>query len=340
MEITEQRLQSISLLILTVIVCGTVLHLLQDVFMPFVLSVFFALGLSPLVNFQIRVLRFPTVLAVFTTLLISLVFFWVAGLLVIESFEQLTKSASLYENQIIQLVQRVLNKLPFHRLGISAEQLINPLKNVPFEGIILATTNSILHGLSLFLLVFVFITYLLFVFAGQTIQGDVWSQIESRIQRYLVAKSIVSILIGLIVGITLSVLNIELALVFGLFAGLLNFIPALGPVIASLLPWPVILMSPELSPFASITGLLFPGTLFFITGNFIEPKVLGDSVQLHPLTVLVVLIFWGVLWGALGMLLAIPITSILGMLSSKLEITRPVANLLAGNLGILKSNKP
>lgn len=332
MEITDQRLQTISLLILTIIVCGAVLHLLQDVFMPFVLSVFFALGLSPMVNFQIRVLRFPAVLAVFTTLLASLVFFWMAGLLVFESFEQLTKSAGVYEDHIVQLVQRILGALPLQRLGISTDQLINPLKHIPIEGLILEATNSILHGLSLFLLVFVFITYLLFVLAGKTVQWDVWSEIESRIQLYLVAKSGVSISIGLVVGIVLSILNVELALVFGLFACLLNFIPVIGPVIASLLPWPVILMSPELTTFASIIGLFFPGTLFFITGNFVEPKILGDSVQLHPLTVLVVLMFWGVLWGGIGMLLAIPITSILGMLSTRLEITRPVANLLAGHI--------
>ena len=68
-------------------------------------------------------------------------------------------------------------------------------------------------------------------------------------------------------------------------------------------------------------------------GNVIEPKMLGDSLDLHPITVLLSLIFWGMLWGIPGMLLAAPITAVLKILSENLEITAPVARLLSGKLG-------
>lgn len=337
MQITEQRLQTISLLILTVVVCGAVLHLLQNVFMPFVLAVFFALGLSPIVNIQVRIGRFPVVLAILTTLALTFILFWLAGLLVTESVEQLTASAATYELQIEHLVQVTVQSLPLQRFGVGAEQLLKPLQDISIESLILKTAHSILDGLSLFLLVFVFMTYLLFVLAEQKKHGAVWQEIESRIKHYLLAKTVVSVMIGWVVGAVLYLFDVELALVFGLFACVLNFIPAAGPVIASLLPWPVIFMSPDLSTAAKLFSLFFPGTLFFFTGNFLEPRVLGDSTQLHPLTVLLVLVFWGVLWGPIGMLLAIPITSVLAMLSSRMEITRPVANLLSGNIGATRS---
>ena len=69
-----------------------------------------------------------------------------------------------------------------------------------------------------------------------------------------------------------------------------------------------------------------------IIGNVVEPKLLGDSLELHPITVLLSLIFWGMLWGLPGMLLAAPITAVLKILLESLDLTKPVANLLAGHL--------
>jgi AI-2 transport protein TqsA len=79
-----------------------------------------------------------------------------------------------------------------------------------------------------------------------------------------------------------------------------------------------------------LVALLLPGTLFFIIGNFIEPKVLGRSVELHPLAVLLALMFWGVLWGPMGILLATPMTGILALLASYTPVARPIASVLAG----------
>jgi AI-2 transport protein TqsA len=57
---------------------------------------------------------------------------------------------------------------------------------------------------------------------------------------------------------------------------------------------------------------------------------MGSSLDLHPVTILLALIFWGALWGFVGMLLAAPLTSVLRLLLEKLDVTRPVAELLAG----------
>ena len=332
MQISEQRLQTISLLTLAVIGCGVVLRLLQNVFIPFVLGGFLALGLSPLVNFQARMLRFPVTLAVTTTICLTLLLFWLGGLIVSASVEQLAASAPVYEDQLIELVHDILGTLPLERLHLSSEQLMAPLQHFPIENLILDITNSFLHALSLALLTFVFTAYLLVLLSGRTRTFGVWSEIESRIKDYLVAKIIVSVVAGLIIGLALFLAGVRFALLFGLITGLLNFIPYLGPTIASLVPWPIILLSPELSTAAKVFAMFFPGTLFFLVGNFFEPRIFGISVQLHPLVVLLVCMFWGVLWGPLGILLAAPITSALALLLSQLEFTRPIAALLRGEL--------
>ena len=64
----------------------------------------------------------------------------------------------------------------------------------------------------------------------------------------------------------------------------------------------------------------------------IEPKIMGDSLDLHPVTILLALIFWGLVWGPVGMLLAAPSTAVLKIIMERFETTRPAADLLAGRL--------
>ena len=67
-------------------------------------------------------------------------------------------------------------------------------------------------------------------------------------------------------------------------------------------------------------------------GNAIEPRLMGDGLDLHPLTILLALIFWGLIWGIVGMLLAAPITAILKIILARFQTTQPLAEVLAGRL--------
>ena len=138
---------------------------------------------------------------------------------------------------------------------------------------------------------------------------------------------------GFLVGLILYLLGVDLALVFGFLAFLLNFIPSIGSIIATLLPLPIILVSPDASWTIAVLAIALPGTVQLVIGNIITPKVLGDSLDLHPIVILMALIFWGVLWGIVGMLLATPMTAVLKILLERYELTRPVARVMAGRLG-------
>ena len=65
-------------------------------------------------------------------------------------------------------------------------------------------------------------------------------------------------------------------------------------------------------------------------GNVSEPKIMGQGLQLHPVTILLALAVWGLLWGAIGMLLSVPITATIRIILMRFETTRPIGNLLAG----------
>jgi AI-2 transport protein TqsA len=154
--------------------------------------------------------------------------------------------------------------------------------------------------------------------------------VESKIKRYIVLQSAISAATGVLVWLVLALLGVPLALVFGLFAFLLNFVPNIGSIIATLLPLPVVILSPEISTSVAVLAIAIPGGIQMLLGNVVSPAVMGDSLELDPVVILLSLMIWGVLWGIVGMLLATPITAVLKMLFERLEVTAPLARAMAG----------
>ena len=112
---------------------------------------------------------------------------------------------------------------------------------------------------------------------------------------------------------------------------MLNFIPSVGSIIAVLLPAPVLFLQYGAGTnFFVVLGLM-TATQFTI-GNLIEPHMMGDGMDLHPVVVIASLIFWSLVWGVPGAFLSVPITASIKIVLSKMKHTRPVAELLAGRL--------
>lgn len=334
-RLTELRIQTVSLLIIATVLAAVGLYWLKSVMIPFVLALFLALGLAPVVDGQIRLLRFPKSLAVFVTFLLSMALLLLSVSVVTGAVSQLAANAGAYQERLTRLVDWAANTLPLEKIGISEAQMLQPLSNLPtgtVSGFLLGTTNAILDLMSQAMLVTIFLVFLLVGFSGRGDAGPtgIWAEMEARVKGFILTKAIISAITGFLVGLTLELLGIELALAFGFFAFLLNFIPTLGSVISTILPVPVVLMNPEISLTVAVMAIIIPGSIHFLIGNVVEPLVMGDSLELHPAAVLLSLMIWGAIWGVVGMLLATPITAVLKILSDQADTTRPVARLLAG----------
>ena len=94
----------------------------------------------------------------------------------------------------------------------------------------------------------------------------------------------------------------------------------------------MVLVDPEVGATTAILAIAVPAGIQIVLGSLVEPRIIGNSLDLHPVTILLALIFWGTMWGVIGMLLAAPITAILRILLEKLEITAPIGRLLAGRV--------
>lgn len=331
----QRGIQNVCLMILAAVAIGFVLVWFRAVLVPFVLAVFVAYGLAPVIEVQTERLRVPRALAVLFTLLLGVVLLSVVGGIVSTSVRQLSSNADMYLTQIEQTVEQVVTSPLVQEVAPDFAEHINMRSIVPtqqFGAAVVGTTNAILDLLSKGLVVLIFLFFLLSGEAAARSQG-VRLEVETKIRRYLVIQGGLSAATGLLVGGILAVLGVPLAMVFGLFAFLLNFIPSIGSIIATLLPLPVVLVSPEISSTTAVLAIALPGFVQFGIGNVLSPKVMGDSLQLHPVTILLALMVWGALWGIVGMLLATPITAVMKMLFERMDQTRPVAALMAGNLG-------
>lgn len=339
-EPRERRIQTVCLLILSAAVIAHALWLLRSVMIPFVVATFCAFGLSPLITFQRRYLRVPYPLAVLATLILGCVGLVLLGGVISTSVRQLAANTDFYQKQINQLLDNTMSVLEDY--GFDPVKTLDSLSALPIEkvsGLLTGTTKAIVDLLSKGSLVLVFLVFLLIGGTTRTQpSGGVLGEVESRIKRFIMTKAIVSAATGGLVGSVLAVLDVDLALVFGLFAFLLNFIPSIGPLIATLLPLPVVLVSPESSLTTIILAIALPGAIQMGIGSFVEPKILGESLDLHPVTILLALIVWGMLWGIVGMLLATPLTAVMKIFFERIEHTEPIADLLAGRLDRLQSD--
>jgi AI-2 transport protein TqsA len=342
-EERNRRFQTVCLLVLTAIATGAALHWLRAVMIPFVLSVFFALSLSPLVSLLIRRLRIPRAAAVGLTLLLWFLLLALVASLVSASVGELAANRGAYQAHVTALVAQITEALPLDRLGIDTDALTGRLRDASVStvgGMLAGTTSAILDLFSKSILVLIFLVFLLV--GGESARpaekrpAGTWTTITGQVERYVVTKALLSGATGILVGVILWALGIDLALVFGLFAFLLNFIPSIGSIIATLLPLPIVVMSPGVSFATAVAAIALPGAVQFGIGNVLEPRMMGRSLDLHPVTILLTLMFWGALWGIVGMLLAVPITAIAKLLCEKGELTRPVAELMAGRLDALR----
>lgn len=328
---TERRIQTICLMLLTAIAVGVSLYLLSPVLIPFVLAVFLVYCLTPIIDIQMQYLRVSRTIALITTVMLGSILVIMLWGVVWASVNEMSQHAGDYEQEMGRMLDSAAASLPLEKLGIEPDRLrsIVTLSRESVQKLAGSLIGSIMTVFSNGMLVLIF---MLFMMAGKRTppaKGTILEQLETQIKSYLVTKVLVSLATGILVGLILKLLGVRFALAFGVLAFLLNFIPSIGSVIATLLPLPVVVLNPDLGPFAKVMAIAIPGALQFSIGNFIEPRMMGKSLNLHPVVVLLGLIFFGMIWGIIGMFLATPIVALIKIVLERIELTKPVGRMLA-----------
>ena len=332
----DRRIQTVCLIVLTAVVIAFALYWLKSVLVPFILSYFFVTALEPLVGFQVERFKAPRAVAIGLTMIVGVLIFAALTGGIAASVAQFPDTESQGDSEI-GFRQWLTGKLEnLEALGVPNERIADISSGVMtgLKAILAAIADSVVSLLSQGAMVLLFILFMLTGSSSPHVSRGVFPEIQGLVRKYIISKTILSAVTGLVVGIIFALLGVKLAFLFALFAFLLNFIPTIGSAIATFLPLPFVLsQDPELSTTVVVLALVLPGISQFVIGTIVEPRLLGKSLDLHPVAVLLALAFWGSLWGGIGTLLAVPITSVVRILLQQLELTAPLAEVIAGRSG-------
>ena len=159
-------------------------------------------------------------------------------------------------------------------------------------------------------------------------------KVTRAIRKYISVKTQMSLLTAVLSYIILVIFNVDFPVLWAFLIFLLNYIPYIGSFVATLLP-AMFAMFQYQSAWILLWVFLAIQAIQLAVGNVLEPKVMGRSLNLSPLGVMLALTFWGVIWGVLGMILSVPITSVMVITLSRFESTKFIAVWLSetGDLG-------
>jgi AI-2 transport protein TqsA len=323
-----------SLMIIAVVALAVGLIYTKVVLVPFILAIFLTTVVAPLVDFQVVRCRIPQSLAILLALILVVVIISVLGLFLIVSGETIVTTAGDYSDDFDTFANNTFDWLKKESIvdaDFNFKKIVSDLKQqLPTIIGQAAGTGTVLVANGVMITFFV-----IFLLAGRNsrqVPLGLYKEIENAIRRYIVTKFVLSIVTGLLVWWILAKLGLKMAFVFGLLTFLLNFIPSIGSVIATILPLPLAMAQFPGNWAIIISTIAIPGTLQMIIGNVIEPKLMGRSLELHPVSILLSLAFWGLIWGYMGMVLGVPITAIIRIILVRYDTTRSIGNLLGGKL--------
>ncbi|MDT0682679.1 AI-2E family transporter [Roseicyclus sp. F158] len=159
---------------------------------------------------------------------------------------------------------------------------------------------------------------------------EVMARINERIGEYLLVKTFVNAVLGLVSFIIMWAIGIEFAIFWAVLIGFLNYIPYVGSLLG--VAFPVLLCLAQFGSFAMAGLSLATLTAAQVyVGSVLEPRLMGRTFNLSPFVVLLALAFWGSLWGIPGAILSVPLTASLVIVLAEIRITRPFAVMMSAN---------
>lgn len=154
------------------------------------------------------------------------------------------------------------------------------------------------------------------------------NKVKSSIESYILVKTLTSFSTGVLSYAVLMIIGVDFAFFWAFLIFLLNYIPNVGSMVATI--FPAILTLIQFDTLWPAFFVLFGiGAIQFTIGNFVEPRAFGKSLNISALVVILSLAFWGFIWGLVGMFLCVPITVIIMIILSNFEETKPFAVLLS-----------
>ncbi|MHC4939305.1 MAG: AI-2E family transporter [Planctomycetota bacterium] len=308
---------------------------------PLLLAVFLALLCLPAVRWLHRH-KVPDAIGIPVVLLVALL---IGGFLLSilgGSVQQFIGDAGEYEELFREKAQAVRGWMEEHKLVDLDEkeeswwdENVNPARILSFIGTALGQLSSILSNLALILLLLVFLLFELLALPRklQAMHPEAedrgqFERIVKSVNRYITIKTVLSLATGASAGILCAIVGVRYPVLWGMTAFLLNYIPNIGSILAAIPPVLLAFILPDLGIGASLIVAGGYVGINMVIGNVIEPRMMGRSLDLSTLVVFISMVFWGWVFGPVGMFLSVPLTMVVKIALESSETTKPLAILL------------
>ncbi|MEP1742381.1 MAG: AI-2E family transporter [Kangiellaceae bacterium] len=303
----------VSLAAFVIVVAG--LKVAAPILAEFLLALFIAVVCVPPIKW-LSSKRIPQGISILIVLTGVLAFLGFVGYLVGDSIQSFSANKDLYSAKLDQ------------SLGGAFQWLAE--KGVPIEGLELAAlidqygialVSRVVGGLNvIFQEFFIIFLSVIFILAEMSSFPDKFARafsdskdkmihvnkILGKIRHYLAIKTVASLFTGFIVSMSLYFIGVDFPFLWGMLAFLLNYIPNIGSIIAAIPP--LILAFVQLGPAEVLWTAITFAVANTLVGNFLEPKFMGKMLGLSTFVVFLSLIFWGWIFGSVGMFLSVPLT--------------------------------
>ncbi|MEA4880492.1 MAG: AI-2E family transporter [Synergistaceae bacterium] len=304
--------------VISLVAVGFVLNFAQAVFIPLIMAWLLSYIFGPTVRILAR-LKIPHFINVAVVLALFFGICFLSVLFVNQRVVAFTTAFPRYYARLVEIGQTVTKNL-----DLPADFWTSIDWGVTIRGYLINLSGSFVTILSKLVMVIVFLIFILlgapyfeyklqkaFAPCNAAKVKKILDTVSSQIGRYLSALTLISAVTGMVVWAALKALHVDFAVTWGVLAFILNFIPTVGSIVASIPPVLVALVQfyPRFTP-AVATALALLAIQMSI-GNLITPKVMGDRLNLSPVVVLISLLFWGLIWGVVGARISVIIAAII-----------------------------
>ena len=315
------NLAKITYLLVSAVAIVAILIYTEEYVIPFIIAMLVWFIIHEAREYLVRIPIVRDKFPVWVQSFISFIFINIVALIIGEllyiNMSQLISNLDLYEQNFVLAMQELSVVTGFD----VTTQVENYTAQTDFTDIVSQMINT---ATTLFGDAFLILIYLIFLLIEETIfdkkmeafypsesvrekKFKLLNKMDRNIGRYLLLKTFVSFITGLLSYAVLLALGIESPIFWAMLIFVLNYIPTVGSLIATIFPAVfAILQYGELAPFVYV--LISVGVIQIIVGNIIEPKMMGNSLNMSPLVVILSLTIWGAIWGVMGMILSVPIT--------------------------------
>jgi len=311
------------------------LKLAAPILLPFALATFLAILTLPIMLW-LKGRGVPTALAIVVAVLVDVAVLGLVVLLATQSVSEFQARLPGYVARLDALQAGWVDSLQERGLPVSdfSGRFLNP------DAVVGLVTSTLQQVVSFFSTTFLVILIMLFILAEATIIPEKFravlrtgeedmgrlAKILGEVQAYLGIKTLVSLATGVFIGVWAWIMGLDFPVLLGMVGFLLNYIPTIGSALAAI---PAMLLSViQYGPGHALAvgaGYLVINIIF---GNLIEPTMQGRRLGLSTLVVVLSLVFWGFVWGPIGMFLSVPLTMIVKIMLENTHDLRWIAVLM------------